>query len=1274
MTPPLLPDFIYDLLQRSLIPDEYKGDFALAKRKLAATAVHNEASQFFKAILYLLSGHIIKGQELFDDLEKTLSADHPLQIRMLFYRWLAQSWQYNLFPDGNGAGALEIQARWQSTKEIEDLQGRIQLLQGATDPSPWRLEQLIIFHFLPGLQSTKSFIQSASRNAAGISSLEFLQVGLGQYQNFTQSASLYQIPLSYQAYAHLAAADLCHRAGDNERKLSLLQLAMDSYEEANDPVGMARCKVMLGDWYSAPFSSPLVLNYSVVDAYSEGSYQDWRIEDQEYSLDGANLVKASKLFREAATLFKQEGAERGLGQVQLRRSYLAWLEEDFKKAYQRADQAKAYFQRSGDEIGLMHAQTFMLLNDLAMGHSQKAASLAAEIGEWGRQSGFFSYTLGLGMLINRVARHWLIRKVDFEKALLGYRSAKLFFKHLDAPVNMAQSSVDEGKTYELMSEFDHALNAYESAADAYEVAMRRYPTIALDLHRFALMLVQSHYNLGLKRMDGRSIAKSMQRIKRLQAAVPALETGAFEVLDQNMNRVIAQLADTILSQASVFAPLYQAVAARDAGNTSRADTLFAKAEREAQRQPDNTFLLASVFGQQRKYKEAKVLFDEYLSTAMAGQGVTSDALKLLESFGGEQATQQLLKQQSRLKEQALTFMVRTKHFKEAKKYADELEAMNGADWFMSTDQPWLLLSDYGEMYEGLGDLSLEEKHFSAALQIWLKSLAFFERGLQLLEAQRDRLSRDELKTALGGGMGVQYLYFSSARLCVKICLLHREREDEVAARQFLEQSFNIAEKNKSKALLDLLEDSQQVRRMATAKEDAIAAWREKSAMVSLYKGMLAYEHRSQHPDLTRIKTLEGEVRRAEDKRLALENQILNESPDFYAMIKEEAVTLTLTEIIYHLPPKTTLLQYYFLAQDLIIWAFNSDGNAQVFHQTYDAKLLGSEARSFHKACQDQDVWEVKSKALSKKLLAPLNEEVFGKVEKLLIVPHGDLHLIPFAALFHEDQVLIDQYEISYLPSASSIQYLGKGRRSPWSRLPTLTIGNPDNMAFHTPLEESLVFSNLKGAGLEAAYIAQLTKGKNLSGEKANRTNVLELLPRYEVLHFSTHGYLSEHFPLMSAILLANGEALTVYDLIGMQLRARLVVMSACQTGLGERKGGDDLLGLTRGLLGAGAEAAMVTQWSVSDIPTALLMAWFYQYLQEKRSTPSGALRKAQLALRRLTKEQGLQQLNELKSALSQEPEAEVSEQIRAGRHLPSPKPSTGFNHPFYWAAMVYIGV
>ena len=701
-------------------------------------------------------------------------------------------------------------------------------------------------------------------------------------------------------------------------------------------------------------------------------------------MEGANLDLAEQLYEEAAQLFEQEKAQRGQAHIYLRRSYLNWLEENFEDSYQEASQAVTRFEQSGDKLGLAHAKTFQLLNDLAQGRLQDATELAEEVGAWGRASGAFSYVLGLGILISRVARHWLIRKADFEKALSTYRVAKVFFKNLDAPVNIAQVSADEGKTYELMSEFDQALVAYEAAADGFEAAIHRHPIIAADLHRLGVMLVQSHYNLALKMMDGHSVARSAQKLEALQAANLNLATSDNMAADLGMDAMIAQLSYSVLSQASVFSPLYKAVKARNEGDTQGADVLFAEALKQAEAQPNNAFLMATVFGQQRKYPEAKAYFDQYLSASMAGQGLLGDALKMLEMYGGEQAQQQINKQKSRHLEQALTFMVRTKHFLEAKNYASELESMLGKEWYLQTEQAWLLLSDYGELYEGLGDISLKASDTRSALDYWSKSIQFFEQGIDLLEAQRNRLSRDELKTALGGGLGVQYLYFSSARVCVKICQLYREKEDEVSARTYLEQSFEVTEKNKSKALLDLLEDSQQLQRVSQEENESITSWREKSAMVSLYKGMLAYEHRSSSSNPLRIQELEEKISKLEDERQSLEVKIQQESPDFYAMLNEEASTLSMQELIDQLPAQTTVLQYYFLGQDLLIWAINSEGAAQAFHRSYDAQLLNQEASNFHKLCQERGVWESASQSLSEILLTPLEEEVFGKATKLLI--------------------------------------------------------------------------------------------------------------------------------------------------------------------------------------------------------------------------------------------------------------------------------------------------
>ena len=1258
-------------LQYSLIYEEYKGNFATARNKLEAK--NKEGSGLALGLLKTLQGNVSEALQLFQNLEDQAEQNDPKRIRLRYLYWLAQSWQYNTFPDGNGAGALEINARWNPQNVLAGLQAEVNQLSATIDSNTWKLEQLLIFSFLPGLQSARSLVQNTVNNASGLSPETMLNAALSQYSSFLQEAQNFGLTPSLTAYAHLTAADLCHRAGNHQQKQSLLEQAAVSYYQAQDRTGQARCLLMQGDWYAAPFSSPLALNLSISDAYSEGSQLDWRLEARENSMENADLKEATRYYQEALKIYEAVEAPRGIGHVQLRIGYLFWQEEDYGTALEWIKKAEKAFRVAEDYPALYLAQTHRMLAEVSNGKLAPDLNTAHSIGEWGKRSGSFSYTLGLGLLIGRVARHWLIRKVDYEKALACYRLAQQLYTGLGALFNQAQSIVDQGRTYELIGEFTSALNTYEKAADLFGQTIQSRQVITNDLQRIAIMLVQSYYNLAIKNMDGKAIASCIEKLDRIQLASSHAISEFDQAHNQVMDFAITGLADSIKSQAKVFAPLYQAIAARNKGATAKAEMLFAKAAQEAEITPGGAFLKASVLAQQRKYAEAKDLFETYLANSGAGQGFSQELLQLLASAGGEQASQQMAQQQIRLNEQAFTFMVRTKHFEDAQDYARRLESLGGANWWQNQSQAWLTLSDYGEMYEGLGGLVEKDGNKESALQLWSTSLNYFEKGIEVLEAQRNRLSRDELKTALGGGLGVQFLYFCATRICVKMYEAYKQLDDPEEAQRYLAKSFSLAEKNKSKALLDLMEDSQSLRRVSVDESAVFRQWREITARLSLYRRRMAYERRKSQPEPDHLVQIEQWIEQAENRLQEVQVKLEKENPILLNLLKEEAAITSLEKVPSLLPHSSTLLQYFFLDQTLLIWAVNTHGVSKVYQIEQDAKALAREAISFHNACQHQQPWEERSKALAQKLLRPLRESPFKQCKRIFIVPHAELHLIPFAALMLEGNLLVENYELAHLPSASSLLYLQRKNTSGWKNEKVLSIGNPVNMRFQPPLGEEVSFSTLEGASLEAAYIAQLTHGKALLGEAATRKKVMEQVGQFPILHFSTHGYLSEHFPFQSALLLANGEALSVYDFIGLQLHTRLVVLSACQTALGERTGGDDLLGLTRGLLGAGAEAAVVTSWSVSDASTTLLMSVFYQALQRPDVTPSQALRNAQLMLKTMSKAEGLKQFNVLREAVDPEIEIAFSEAEKGVGKQKKQETSVDYSHPYYWSAFVFIG-
>jgi CHAT domain-containing protein len=253
-----------------------------------------------------------------------------------------------------------------------------------------------------------------------------------------------------------------------------------------------------------------------------------------------------------------------------------------------------------------------------------------------------------------------------------------------------------------------------------------------------------------------------------------------------------------------------------------------------------------------------------------------------------------------------------------------------------------------------------------------------------------------------------------------------------------------------------------------------------------------------------------------------------------------------------------------------------------------------------------------SGALYERVFKPLEPLVRNK--NITIVPHDDLHYLPFAALSSGKGYLIDSYSIRMLPSASVMKYLGK-KAATRKTTPALVLGNPD---LGDPTYD------LPHAGKEATAVGGLIKGsKVFLRNQATKAEVKKYGPSAQYIHFASHGIFKPEQPLESGLALAkdsdgNG-MLTVGELYEMQLGADLITLSACETALGKIEKGDDVVGITRGFLYAGASTIVSSLWQVDDEATGMLMTNFYKQLKtgDKRT----ALRNAQLALRNGAKSQ-----------------------------------------------------
>jgi CHAT domain-containing protein len=252
----------------------------------------------------------------------------------------------------------------------------------------------------------------------------------------------------------------------------------------------------------------------------------------------------------------------------------------------------------------------------------------------------------------------------------------------------------------------------------------------------------------------------------------------------------------------------------------------------------------------------------------------------------------------------------------------------------------------------------------------------------------------------------------------------------------------------------------------------------------------------------------------------------------------------------------------------------------------------------------EEVEEREAKRLYALLFGPVEDLLHEK--RLVVVPDGPLHYLPFAALSDGAFRLSERFSLSFAPSAGVLAFAMAAPR-PKERT-VLAFGNPDlkNRALELP-----------GAQLEAVQVADLYPGSEaLVGEKATETAARRHSPAFPILHFATHGEYSRADPLYSGLRLAaddrNDGRLEAAEIFSLDLHADVVTLSACRTGLGRVIRGGEVIGLNRAFLYAGTPRILSSLWNVGDESTRLMMLDFYRNLQLMPA--DRALQEAQLRL------------------------------------------------------------
>jgi CHAT domain-containing protein len=534
------------------------------------------------------------------------------------------------------------------------------------------------------------------------------------------------------------------------------------------------------------------------------------------------------------------------------------------------------------------------------------------------------------------------------------------------------------------------------------------------------------------------------------------------------------------------------------------------------------------------------------------------------------------------------------------------------------------------------------------------SLRDVTQALQAVEEVRSRIRTDSLRASFLGSWRNSYEFYIDL-------VLHFPRS--LAPEGNTAFAFLIAEMARARSLLDTLnradaarqEDEQEknLRRELASQGNRLLELRlrgktEEAAQVDLSIGSLE----EKYDQLESTKILEGH----------------SADPLQPRFLAAEDVRQKLVD------EQTIFLEYFLGAKRSYLWAITS-GEVSVFELPAQSAIEES-TRKFLDSLRNRGASSGNGRAAelhrrSRDLTALLPSPVADRLRnrRLIVVADGPLQYLPFAALERPQfglssstayTPLVLSNEVVSLPSASAFaaQQEALANRTPAPRTlavladPVFSQQDPrvqavqhDHNSSTPPIQQASLSASVErmlehvqpGAlpgtiprlpftAIEADKIfamAPAATSKKAVGFNAARNLALSPeLGAYRYLHFATHGYMDARHPELSALVLSlvdkDGNEkdgfLRLQDIYNLHLRADLVVLSACETGLGREIRGEGLIGLTRGFMYAGAARVVVSLWNVSDQGTSELMPRFYRNMFERHMAPAAALRRAQIAM------------------------------------------------------------
>lgn len=694
--------------------------------------------------------------------------------------------------------------------------------------------------------------------------------------------------------------------------------------------------------------------------------------------------------------------------------------------------------------------------------------------------------------------------------------------------------------------------------------------------------------------------------------------------------------------------------------------------------------LAIIYGHQNNAEQALAHLEKSFAIAQELQDtlmmatIRHDMALQYKRFGDYERAlatyQQLLKQVEGFGDQGGAAMVRDQMgriFAEQKKYDEALDYHQKALAALNAEKnkraTVVTLNNISAVYllqkKHADALSISEQAVSLAretgrqgdLCLSLINRGYSQFGLNQIPDARASFTEavaimEQLRTLTAGGVEERQRYFEDGVQAHHGLLSVLVKENQPREALFL------AERAKARVLLDMLQQGRAgVQKTMTAKEQEDER-RLKSELTQLNK-QLTRATQSHKQDTSRIREIETQLEKARLSYEAFRNSLYDAHPELKTQ-RGEAPIINLQELAELLPNASSVLLEYVVTEDQAYLFAITRPAAQAEINVYTLPVtraeLATQVEAFRKQLATRNLgFRVAAVKLYDVLLKPAQAQLRGKT-RVVIAPDSNLWDLPFQALVNNaGRFVIEDASITYAPSLTVLREMTRRRMdqtatasTPATLLafgnslangerqakPSLRDGNLDPLP--EAGEEVRALGRLYGAGRSRIYV----------GPEAREDRVKSEAAQASILHFTTHGILNNAAPMYSHLTLAEGGPnddglLEAWELMQLDLKAELAVLSACETARGRIGAGEGMIGFSWAMFSAGVPSIVVSQWKVESAGTRDLMVNFHRSLispvgpKQSRQTKSDALRQAALKLMR--------------------------------------NPET--SHPFYWAGFVLVG-